>query len=75
MKTTLLTTVNTAFEAHLIKGMLNNNGIECMITNENVSTILPHYNNMLGGGIRIVVAEEEFEKALLLLNEHPEPEL
>ncbi len=68
MKTTLLTTVNSAVEAHLIKGMLSNNGIECMITNENVSTILPHYNNMLGGGIRIMVAEENFDQAYQLLN-------
>ncbi len=74
MKTTLLTTVNTAVEAHLIKGMLNNNGIECMITNENVSTILPHYNNMLGGGIRIMVAEEDFDKAITLVNDHLEAE-
>ncbi len=74
MKTTLLTTVNSAVEAHLIKGMLNNNGIECMITNENVSTILPHYNNMLGGGIRIMVAEEDFDKAYQLVNNEDEQE-
>jgi hypothetical protein len=69
MRTIILTTCNTLFEAHLIKGMLENNDIKCFLTNENFSSLMPQYNGVLGAGINIVVDESDFEKAQNLIIE------
>jgi hypothetical protein len=67
MDTTVLTTCNNVFEANLIKGMLENNGIKCFLTNENFSNLMPHYNGMMGAGIQIIINERDIEKAKVLL--------
>jgi hypothetical protein len=37
--------------------------IESFKTNENMTTLLPHLNGMLGHGIQIMVREEDYQKA------------
>jgi hypothetical protein len=69
MRTIILTTCNTLFEANLIKGMLENNEIECFLTNENFSSLMPQYNGVMGSGIHILVDESDLEKAQSLISE------
>lgn len=68
-----LITLNSAAEAHLICGRLENYGIVSMITNENFSNLLPMYNGMMGSGVQILVKEEDFEKAYEILQKDLKP--
>lgn len=67
MTTTILTTCNNAFEASLVKGMLENNEIKCFLTNENFSTLMPHYSGVMGAGVQIIIDEKDMPKAKELL--------
>lgn len=63
-----LTTVNDSYEATLIHDYLDNEGIKCIITNEHVSTLMPHLNGMMGSGVQLLVNQNDLNKAILLLN-------
>ncbi len=63
MKTVTLTTCNDVVEANLIVGRLKNEGIYAFTTNENSTTVMPHYNNMFGAGVQIVVLQQDLQKA------------
>ena len=65
---------DTAIEAHLIKGKLNNEGIDCFITNENSSTLMPYFNNMLGFGIQVMIYEADMAKARELVKDKLNPD-
>lgn len=67
--------VDNSSEAHLIKGRLKNEGIECMITNEISSSLLPHYNQTMSAGIQILVFENDLEKAQGIIKDKLEPEV
>ncbi|MFZ4401398.1 MAG: DUF2007 domain-containing protein [Bacteroidales bacterium] len=74
MNTTILTTCNNSFEANLIKGKLENNGIRCFLINENFSNLMPYFNGMMGAGVQIIIEDTDMEKAqdliLSTLNEN-----
>jgi len=72
MNTVVLTTCNSAIEANLIKGMLENNGIKCFLTNENFSNLMPHYNGVMGAGVQIIVADSDVKQAKALLLSQPD---
>jgi hypothetical protein len=55
-------------EANIVLGRLQEEGIECWLKDENTSTIMPVWNQATGG-IRLMVAEPDSEKALQLLNQ------
>lgn len=74
MKTITLITADTSTEAHLIKGRLNNEGIECILTNENFTNLMPHYNNVMGAGIQVLIKEEDQERARDIIKDKIEPE-
>lgn len=59
---------DTAISAHIIKNRLESDGIDCHIFDENIVTLNPLLNFAVGG-IRLQVAEEDFEKATRVLNE------
>lgn len=63
MKTGILITSESLAEAHILKGRLLNEGIDCFLTNENFVNLMPLCNNMLGSGIQIIVLEKDREKA------------
>ena len=63
-----LTTCNTTIEANMVKHTLENEEIECFLTNNNFTTLMPGYNGMLGAGIQIMIEEKDLEKATKLLN-------
>lgn len=58
-----LTTVENSFEANFLKEDLESEGIVCILTNENVTTLIPHMNGILGSGIQVLVAETDLAKA------------
>ena len=74
MKMIKLITLNNAQEAHILQGRLENEGIECFLTNENFTNLVPVFNNMLGSGVQIQVAEEDFEKAREIIKDKLAPE-
>jgi len=73
MKTARLITCESLTEAYLIKGRLANEGIECFLTNQNFTNLMPLYNNMLGSGIQIIVNEIDFNKAREIIKDKIEP--
>jgi DNA-directed RNA polymerase subunit RPC12/RpoP len=66
--TIILTTCSNTTEAYLIKGTLENNGINCFLTNENFSNLMPHYFNIMGAGIQVMIDESDLEKAQELIS-------
>jgi len=60
-------------EAYIIKGRLLNEGIDCFLTNENFTNLMPLYNNMLGSGVQIIVNEKDNIKAREILKDKIEP--
>ncbi len=62
-----LTTVSNSIEATLLQHTLEMEGIDSFITNEQISTMLPHLYGMLGHGIQIMVKETDYEKAKKIL--------
>jgi len=73
MRTVRLMTIDNLTEAHIIKGRLLNEGIDCFLTNENFTNLMPLYNNMLGSGIQIIVNENDIDEARNLLKDIIEP--
>jgi hypothetical protein len=69
MKSVNLISCQTPFEANLIKARLEDAGIPSFLTNENYSTLYPVMGNLFGAGVKVMVNEEDFEKAMDLLGE------
>lgn len=59
---------NNYVEANIILGRLQEEGIECWLKDENTSTIMPIWNQATGG-IRMMVAKTDVERALELLDQ------
>lgn len=66
--TVILTSCSNLQEAYLIKGTLENNGINCFLTNENFSNLMPHYYGILGAGIQVMIEESDLDKAQKLIS-------
>ena len=54
--------------AHIMMGRLKEESITCFLQDEHSVTIGPFLSNIIGG-IKLMVPESEFEKALELLNQ------
>jgi len=59
---------DTAIDAHIYRNMLENEGIECHIFDENIVTINPLFNFAVGG-IKLKVLTEDREKAEQIITE------
>lgn len=53
-------------DAHILLGRLKDEGIACWLRNEHTSTVMPVWNNALGG-IQLMVAKEQEQKAAYIL--------
>ena len=73
-KTIKLITCDNVTDAYFIKGRLNNEEIECILTNENITNLLPLYNTMLNSGIQIYVSEEDLLRAQEIIKDKLEPD-
>lgn len=68
MHTIKLITCDNSFQANVIKGRLENEGIPCFLKNEN-------FNFLYGGinsnsiGVDIMINEEDLEKAEAIIND------
>src|SRR5688572_24240185 len=58
-----LTTIDNSYEANFLKEDLDQAGIPCFLTNENITNLIPSTFGLLGSGIQVMVAEEELGKA------------
>ncbi len=74
MKIKKLITCDNLTEAYLIKGRLANEEIISFLTNQNFTTLMPLYNNILGAGIQVLVNEKDFEKAREIIKDKLEPD-
>ena len=63
-----LYTVDNSYEANFIKDNLADEGIECMLTNENFTNLMPYLNGMLGSGIQILVDKDDYDRAKQILD-------
>lgn len=59
-----------SFTANLVKSKLESEGIECFLTNENITTLVPNYTNMLNMRICIMIKESDIEKAIPIINSY-----
>ena len=75
MHSELITVVTFEYAhfAHLSKAKLESEGIECYIFDEYTSSMNWFYNNAIGG-IKLKVREENYKRALKILNENVEIE-
>lgn len=61
-------TSDRSHEVHLKRALLEDEGIPCLISDENVTTWFPHLAQAVGG-IKLSVPRDRAEDALALLNE------
>jgi Zn finger protein HypA/HybF involved in hydrogenase expression len=66
MNYVLLNSYNNYIEAHIAKGVLEEEGINCWLKDENTVTIDPILTNAVGG-IKVMVAEENAQQAREIL--------
>jgi Putative prokaryotic signal transducing protein len=62
----ILNAYNNYVEAHIAKGVLEEQGISCWLKDENTITINPILTNAVGG-IKIMVPKEDAQRALDIL--------
>ena len=68
MKLIAIRSYDDYISAHIIMGRLKEESITCFLKDEHSVTIGPFLSNIIGG-IKLLVPESEFEKALELLNQ------
>ena len=61
----------TVWQAELIKGVLETNGIPCAIMDETIGAVTSPYAG-LGKGVLVVVNEEDKESALAIIEQNRE---
>jgi hypothetical protein len=64
-----LSVENDLTNAYLTKGILDEHGIDCFVSNENITTANPLYMNAVGG-IEVQIKEEDKENAIKILAQH-----
>lgn len=69
MRTVKLITCNESFQARLIKGALENEGVAVAIHNENTSNVLRGMPVSITG-IDLFVYEDDYERAMTILEEN-----
>ena len=63
----LLNSYNNYIDAHIAKGVLEEEGIHCWLKDENAFTSAPGFSTAFGG-IKLMVVETQAERALEILN-------
>ena len=66
---TLLTACNNTFEAELLKGRLESEGIPCVLQGETMNLV---YGGISAMPINLLVREKDLEKALEVINSDEE---
>ena len=68
-KLTTLYKFNNTAEANIVKSILEENNIYCVLLDENLSTIDPHLTDAIGL-IKLQVRESELNESISILKEH-----
>lgn len=63
-----LATCYNVIEASFIKHTLENEGIDCFLTNELSSTLIPFSNGVMNAGIHVMIEETDLERASSITN-------
>lgn len=65
MKTKLvhIATFSDTISAHLLRTKLESEGIPCFLNNEHITNLLPHYFNIIGSGVQVLVPADKIEEA------------
>ena len=66
MEFVVLQSFTNYIDAHILLGRLKNEGIHCWLKNEATATIIPIWNNALGG-IQLMVQKDQLQKATAVL--------
>ena len=70
MKIVKLMTCDSATQAHIVQGALRNEGIDSMLRNKNMSTLLAGLQVDNLTGVDILVDERDYETAISLLEQN-----
>lgn len=73
MNFVLLATYENYVDAHIVQGRLEEEGIRCWLKDEHTLTINPLWNNAMGY-IKLMVPEEQLERARDILSEPGQPD-
>ena len=60
-----------SIKAHIVKSLLKSNGIDCAISEDNFASVLPVHDSF-SMGVKIMVREDDFEKAMAILEQSNE---
>lgn len=63
-----LKSCDNSFQAHLLKGKLENEGIPCSLSNENMNTLYGGINNTFTA-VGVYVFEKDYDKAVEIMND------
>lgn len=66
MKTVILTTFTDSVKAHMLQDILRNEGIESVLQGEVLNQVLSYMQSF---DIRVLVLEEDLERAKIILKE------
>ena len=66
MKTVILTSFANSVQAHMLKDILKNEGIDSMLQNELTNQVMSPLANL---GIQVLVFEDDLERAKVILKE------
>ncbi len=75
MKYINIYTADDSYEANFIKDRLADEGIYCMLANENFTTLMPHMNGMLGSGIQILVDRVDYDRAKKIIDKRSKADI
>ena len=73
MAFTVLQIFDNYIDAHIVKGRLQDQGIDCWLKDENLSAIIvdPILTNAISGGIKLLVSTDQLGKAQQILKQPP----
>ena len=68
MNTVVLATLPNSIDAHMLKHQLENEDIYSFLVNEQFNDLMPMHNDILGGGVQVVIKKEDLERAREVAN-------
>ena len=62
-------------DAHIVKGRLEDQGVHCWLKDEHLSSLIvdPVLTNTVSGGIKLMVPEDELQRAIAILDQPSQP--
>jgi len=62
----ILASYRDLIEAEIVKGHLEAEGIQCVLTDDNTVAVNPFYSNAVGG-VKLKVFQEDYDKAIAII--------